>query len=93
MWISKDGINNGRLIVIAGSSTGKVYFIDGSQGCIDSIDLGERVSGLISIDDVNGNGLLDVVVASGVEGRITLLSTSFPFHPLARWYILLKVVS
>lgn len=36
------------------------------------------------LDDVTGDGFLDLVIGT-VSGQVLLLESSIPYHPLAAW--------
>ena len=69
------------LTVIVPSLDGFVNIIDSSSGCIERMDLGEQSYAQILVDDLNGNGNLELIVATK-EGNIHCLSTPSPYHPL-----------
>eukprot|EP00752_Nemacystus_decipiens_P003264 g3021.t1 len=70
--------------LLAPSEDGHVYVIEGQTGCVNKIDLGERVRSMVLADDVDGDGTLDLVVGT-MSGEVVALSTNVPFHPLNAW--------
>lgn len=52
------------LHLLAPSDDGHVYVIEGATGCVNKIDLGERVRSMLLADDVDGDGTLDLVVGT-----------------------------
>jgi hypothetical protein len=69
------------LTIIVPSLDGFVNVIDSNSGCIERIDLGEQSYTQVLVDDLTGNGNLDLIVATK-EGNIHCLSTPSSFHPL-----------
>lgn len=49
---------------MAPSEDGHVYVIEGATGCVNKIDLGERVLSMVLADDVKGDGTLDLIVGT-----------------------------
>ena len=66
------------------SFDGHVYVIEGSKACAERIDLGEHIYSMPLIDDVTGDGNLDLVVGT-LNGQVHLLETTIPYHPLNTW--------
>jgi hypothetical protein len=60
---------------------GFLYAINGKSGCVDAIDVGGEVLAAPLIDDLDGNGLLDVLVVTQA-GDVYCLGTRAPYHPL-----------
>jgi hypothetical protein len=63
---------------------GHLYVIDGVKGCAERIDVGEHIMSVPLIDDVSGDGYLDVVLGT-MNGEVILLETKIPYHPLNAW--------
>ncbi|CAN0204749.1 unnamed protein product, partial [Scytosiphon promiscuus] len=72
------------LHLLAPSEDGHVYVIEAATGCVNKIDLGERVRSMVLADDVDGDGTLDLVVGT-MSGEVVALSANVPFHPLNAW--------
>lgn len=67
------GGGGGGLHLLAPSEDGHVYVIEGATGCVNKIDLGERVRSMVLTDDVDGDGTLDLVVGT-MSGEVRRLS-------------------
>jgi len=63
---------------------GNVYVVDGWNGCTAKYDIGEHSFSQVLIDDVDGNGKLDLVVTT-MNGRIIVLGTDTVYHPMRSW--------
>ncbi|CAN0306385.1 unnamed protein product, partial [Hapterophycus canaliculatus] len=74
----------GGLHLLAPSEDGHVFVIEATTGCVNKIDLGERVRSMVLADDVDGDGTLDLVMGT-MSGEVVALSTNMPFHPLNAW--------
>ncbi|CAM9580319.1 unnamed protein product [Pylaiella littoralis] len=72
------------LHLLAPSEDGHVYVVEGATGCVNKIDLGERVRSMVLADDVDGDGTLDLVVGT-MSGEVVALSANVPVHPLNTW--------
>lgn len=60
--------NNPALTLVAVSFDGFMYVIDGAAGCRDVIDIGETSYSMPLVDDLTGNGKMDIVLATMVRG-------------------------
>lgn len=76
--------HNKGLHLLVPSFDGHIYVIDGSKGCAERIDIGEHIYSVPLVDDVTGNGFLDVIVGT-MNGQVMLLETSVPAHTLNTW--------
>ncbi len=47
-------------------------------------DLGETSYSAVLVEDVDGDGLLELVAAT-MNGNVYALETGAPYHPLATW--------
>ena len=52
------------LHILMSSFDGHVYVVDGKSLCFDRVDLGEHVYSTPVVDDLTGDGFLDIVVGS-----------------------------
>jgi len=66
------------------SFDGHLYVIEGNMKCAERVDIGEHINTAPLIDDVTGDGFLDVVVGT-MNGQIMVLETSIAYHPLNAW--------
>jgi hypothetical protein len=62
-----------------------VYTIEAGSGCIQTVNVGSNVAAMVQVDDVHGNGSLDLIVTTASGNVITLESPSVPYHPLNVW--------
>lgn len=70
-------------VIVAGRD-GHVYFVDGVDGCVETLDMGKSsAGGNVVIDDVTGNGMMDVLVTA--DNVVACVSTDTPFHPSNVW--------
>ena len=81
---AKDPSRRQGLHMLIPSFDGHVYIVDGILTCAERIDIGEHMFSTPLIDDVTGNGMLDIVVGT-VNGHVHLLETQVPYHPLNAW--------
>eukprot|EP00808_Paulinella_micropora_P029977 g51366.t1 len=72
------------LHIIVPCFDGHVYVIDGRTGCADKIDIGERSYTMVLVEDVMGDGFLDLVVTT-MNGNVFCFATEAPARPLATW--------
>jgi hypothetical protein len=75
---------NKGLHILVPSFDGHLYVIDGKKGCAERVDIGEHIYSVPLVDDVNGDGFLDVVVGT-MNGQVMLLETNVPYHSLNTW--------
>lgn len=71
------------------SFDGLLYIYDTKNNCADVIDLGEASYSPILIEDVDGDGFLELVIST-MNGNIYGFGTSVKYHPLKtqrRWPI------
>lgn len=52
------------LHLLASSEDGHVYVIEGQTGCVNKIDFGERISTMVLADDLEGDGMMDLIVGT-----------------------------
>ena len=73
------------MTLVAVSFDGFVYLVDGKRACRDVIDLGETSYSMPLVDDLTGNGKMDLVLATmnGVVYAYESLDT--PYDPLHAW--------
>jgi len=72
------------LHILIPSFDGFVYVIDGLRKCYDRLDVGDRLVSTPLLEDLNGDGLLDLVLGS-VNGQVMSIGTSMPSHPINVW--------
>lgn len=53
-------------------------------GCADTMDFGEQSYSMVLADDLDGNGRLDLLVAT-MNGNLYALETSALYHPMKAW--------
>lgn len=56
----------------------------GAAGCADNVDIGETSYSMVLADDLDGNGRMDLLVAT-MNGNLYCFETSAPAEPLATW--------
>lgn len=66
------------------SFDGHVYLLDGHHSCAERIDIGEHIASTPLFDDIDANGLMDIVVGT-LHGTVHVLETQVPYHPLNAW--------
>jgi hypothetical protein len=74
------------LHILVPSFEGHIYVIDGFLKCAERIDIGEHIYSTPLMDDITGNGYLDLVVGT-LNGQVHLLETTVPYHPVRHGYI------
>ena len=75
---------NAPLTLIVASFDGFVYFINGKTGCADPVDVGETVYSAPLVDDVDGDGRSEVLIAT-MNGNVLCLATPWAHHALTAW--------
>ena len=70
--------------ILVPSFDGHVYVIDGAKRCYDRIDVGDHIFSTPLLDDITGDGLLDLVLGT-INGQVLSLGTSLPTHPRNVW--------
>ena len=80
---TKQSLNRGLHLIIT-TYNGHIYILDGVTQCVERIDVGEHLYSMPLLDDVTGDGFLDLVVGT-VNGQLLLLESSVPYHPLQAW--------
>ena len=53
-------------------------------GCADVVDIGETSYAMVLADDLNGNGQLDLLLAT-MNGNLYAFQTTAPADPDATW--------
>ena len=72
------------LSIIVPSFDGYIYLVDGARKCFDRVDVGDHIYSTPLLDDVTGDGLLDLVVGT-VSGQVVTVGTSLPVRPRNVW--------
>ena len=80
---TKQSLNRGLHLIIT-TYNGHIYILDGVTQCVERIDVGEHLYSMPLLDDVTGDGFLDLVVGT-VNGQMLLLESSVTYHPLQAW--------
>ncbi|KAG5471241.1 hypothetical protein LSCM1_01314 [Leishmania martiniquensis] len=75
--------SNGLDIVVP-SHNGRVYLVQSSSGCVETIDIDEKSSSMVLADDVLGNGQMSLVVTT-INGGVYVFETSTPYTPMNAW--------
>jgi hypothetical protein len=66
------------------SFDGFLYAINGKSGCAHAVDIGENSYSAVLVDDVCGDGNLELLVST-MNGNVYMLQTQAPYHPLKTW--------
>ncbi|GIL89184.1 hypothetical protein Vretimale_18615 [Volvox reticuliferus] len=74
---------NGMQVVVP-AFDGFLYVIDGLQGCADVADMGETSYAAVLIDDIDGDGMLELL-STTMNGNVYAFETGAPYHPLKTW--------
>ena len=82
-YTPKADASKGLHLVIP-SFDGYVYIIDGKTRCTNKIDFSEHSYAMVLVDDINGDGLLDLLFSS-MNGNMYAVNTQSPYHPLKAW--------
>lgn len=53
-------------------------------GCADTVDIGETAYAMVLADDMDGNGRLDLILAT-MNGNVYCFETTASYHPLKAW--------
>eukprot|EP00892_Ulva_mutabilis_P001015 jgi/Ulvmu1/10914/UM007_0091.1 len=72
------------LQLIVPSFDGYVYVIDGITACADAIDISDVAYASVLVDDLDGDGRLELLVAT-MSGHLYSLGTPAEHHPLKTW--------
>ena len=51
---------------------------------IERIDTGEHIYSMPLVDDVTGDGYMDVILGT-MNGQVLVLETLVPYHPMNAW--------
>ncbi|EFJ48005.1 hypothetical protein VOLCADRAFT_117761 [Volvox carteri f. nagariensis] len=70
--------------VVVPAFDGFLYVVDGLQGCADVVDVGETSYAAVLVDDIDGDGALELV-ATTMNGNVYAFETGSPYHPLKTW--------
>jgi hypothetical protein len=66
------------------SFDGFLYVIDGKSACAHTVDIGEHSYAAVLVDDLCGDGNLELLVST-MNGNVYMLQTQAPYHPLKTW--------
>ncbi len=72
------------LHMVVPSFDGHVYILDAQDACADRVDVGEHIYSMPLVDDVTGDGTLDLLIST-FNGQVLVVGTSTPYHPLNSW--------
>jgi len=73
-----------RLLIIQPTSNGLLHIVDPIHACLDSIDTAHNTVSQVLVDDLTGNGKLDLIVTLAT-GIVMCFATEVPYHPLRTW--------
>lgn len=79
---SHGGYGRGLHIVLPANRF--LYFIEGSTGCINRINVGENIRNMVLAGDMIGNGNLSLLTST-MNGEILTFETPLEVHPLNTW--------
>eukprot|EP00882_Tetradesmus_deserticola_P011585 GHRQ01012257.1.p2 GENE.GHRQ01012257.1~~GHRQ01012257.1.p2 ORF type:complete len:312 (+),score=119.86 GHRQ01012257.1:2070-3005(+) len=66
------------------SFDGFLYMIDGKSACAHTVDIGEASYAAVLVDDLAGDGKLELLVAT-MNGNVYMLQTQQRYHPAKTW--------
>ena len=66
------------------SFDGFLYLVDGYSGCWDAIDIGETSYAMPLLEDMDGDGRMELLVAT-MNGNVYAFRTQAKHHPAAAW--------
>jgi hypothetical protein len=66
------------------SFDGFLYAINGKSGCAHAVDIGENSYASVLVDDLCGDGNLELLVST-MNGNVYVLQTQARYHPLKTW--------
>lgn len=70
------------LHLLVPSFDGHLYIFDGTQTCAEKIDFGDHIYSTPLVDDITGDGNLDIIVGT-VNGHVHVLETQVLIHDLS----------
>jgi hypothetical protein len=70
--------------ILVMSFDGFLYAINGKSGCAHAVDIGEHSYAAVLVDDLCGDGNLELLVST-MNGNVYMLQTRAPYHPLKTW--------
>lgn len=70
--------------ILVMSFDGFLYAISGKSGCAHAVDIGENSYSAVLVDDLCGDGNLELLVST-MNGNVYMLQTQAPYHPLKTW--------
>lgn len=70
--------------ILVMSFDGFLYAINGKSGCAHAVDIGENSYSSVLVDDLCGDGNLELLVST-MNGNVYMLQTQAPYHPLKTW--------
>ena len=66
------------------AADGLVYLVSSATGCTDWVDIGEQSYSMALLDDLDGNGYMDLMVTT-MNGNAFALQTEVAATPQAHW--------
>lgn len=76
--------------ILVMSFDGFLYAISGKSGCAHAVDIGENSYSAVLVDDLCGDGNLELLVST-MNGNVYMLQTQAPYHPLKTWTAQVRV--